>query len=86
MTHRITDELARALDEHNGFLKAEGQQGNVVLLSMARFRELMGVGSDAELAESIQAIQEGLADVDSGRTVPLDHVFRELDDKYGIHG
>jgi hypothetical protein len=86
MAHKLTDELGRALDENHGFLKAEGQQGNVVLMSMARFRELMGVGSDAELAESIQAIQEGLADVDSGRTVPLDQVFRELDDKYGIHG
>jgi hypothetical protein len=85
MTHKITDELDRALDEHHGFLKAEGQQGNVVLMSMARYRELMGVGSDAELAESIKAIEEGLADVDAGRTVPLDQVFRELDDKYGFH-
>jgi len=84
MNPRLTDELDRALDEHQGFLKAEGQQGEVVLVSMARFRELMGVGSDTELAESVKAIEEGLADVEAGRTVPLDQVFRELDAKYGL--
>jgi predicted transcriptional regulator len=82
MSPRLTDELDRALAEHHGFLLAEGRQGKVVLLSMARFRELMGVGSEADLAESIKAIEEGLADVEAGRTVPLDQVFRELDDKY----
>jgi hypothetical protein len=84
MNPRLTDELDRALYEHHGFLKAEGQQGEVVLMSMARFREFMGVGSDAELAESVKAIEEGLADVEAGRTVPLDQVFRELDAKYGL--
>lgn len=84
MKPRLTDELGRALDQHNGFLKAESDQGEVVLMSMARFREMMGVGSDAEFAESVKAIEEGLADVDAGRTVPLDQVFRELDAKYGI--
>lgn len=84
MTPKLTDELDRALDEHHGFLKAEGQKGKVVVMSMQLFREMMGVGSDEQLADSVKAIEEGLADVEAGRTVPMDQVFRELDEKYGV--
>ncbi|HXY35286.1 MAG TPA: hypothetical protein VEI07_13730 [Planctomycetaceae bacterium] len=86
MTPKLSDELSRALDEHHGFLKAEGTGGKVVVMSMQLFRELMGVGSDEQLAESVKAIEEGLADVEAGRTIPMDQVFRELDEKYDIHG
>jgi predicted transcriptional regulator len=84
MTPRLPDELDKALDEHHGFLKAEGRQGKVVVMSMPLFREMMGVGSDEQLAESVTAIEEGLADVAAGRTVPMDQIFRELDEKYGV--
>jgi predicted transcriptional regulator len=85
MTPKLSDELSRALDEHHGFLKAEGAAGQVVVMSMQLFREMMGVGSEEQLAESLKAIEEGLADAEAGRTVPMDQVFRELDEKYGVH-
>ena len=81
MTPKLTDELDRALEEHHGFLKAEGKRGKVIVMSMPLFREMMGVGSDERLSGSMKAIEEGLADVAGGRTVPLDQVFRELDEK-----
>ncbi len=81
MTPKPTDELDQALDEHHGFLKTEGRQGKVIVMSMPLFREMMGVGSDESLAESVMAIEEGLADVAAGRTVPLVQVFGELDEK-----
>ena len=84
MTPKLTDELDRALDEHHGFLKAEGQRGKVVVMTMQHFREMMGVGSDEQFAESVKAIEEGLADVKAGRTMPMEQVFRELDEKYGV--
>jgi predicted transcriptional regulator len=84
MTPKLTDELDQALDEHHGFLKTEGRRGAVVVMSMQMFREMMGVGTDEQFAESVKAIEEGIADVEAGRTVPLDQVFRELDQKYGI--
>jgi predicted transcriptional regulator len=84
MTPKLTDELDRALDEHHGFLKAEGRRGKVIVMSMPLFREMMGVGSDEQLAESMMAVEEGLADVAAGRTEPMDQVFRELDEKYGV--
>ncbi len=85
MTPKLPDELNRALDEHHGFLKAEGERGKVIVISMQLFREMMGVGSDEQLAESVKAIEEGLADIEAGRTVPMEQVFRELDEKYGVH-
>jgi ribosome-binding protein aMBF1 (putative translation factor) len=84
MRPKLNDELNRALDEHHGFLKVEGQQGDAVVMSMQLFREMLGVGSDEQLAKSVQAIVEALADVEAGRTMPMDDVFRELDEKYGI--
>ncbi len=39
MTPKLTDELDQALDEHHGFVKAEGRQGKVILMSMLLFRE-----------------------------------------------
>ena len=46
---------------------------------------MMGVGSDEEMADSLKAIDEAIADIDAGRTVPMDRVFQELDEKYGVH-
>ncbi len=48
-------------------------------------REMMGVGSDAELADSLQAIDEAMQDLKTGRSISLEEVKRRLDDKYGVH-
>lgn len=55
-------------------------------MSIDVYRETMGVDSDEELAASLKAIEEGLAEVKAGRTVPLEKVFTDLDRKYGPHG
>ena len=86
MTPRINEEVDKALHEHHGFVEAEGTDGKVIVMSMQVYRELMGVGSDEELAASLKAIAEGMADVEAGRTVQMEKVFRELDKKYGVHG
>ena len=77
----LTQEQEQALQEKHGFVKGS----SYVLMSMDVFREMMGVGTDAELAASLKAIEEGIADVEAGRTVPAEQVFRDLDQKYGIH-
>jgi len=85
MTPRINEELNHALNRHHGFLQAEGADGKVVVMSMQVYREMMGVGSDKEMAASLKAIEEAMADIEAGRTTPMDQVFRELDQKYGVH-
>lgn len=84
MTTRLTDEQRHAVDEHCGFLEVEGGESVYVVMSMQVYREMMGVGSEAEYRASLEAIREGLADIDAGRTRPLDDFFQDLDRRHGI--
>lgn len=84
MTTRLTNEQQQAVDQHHGFLEVEGGGTVYVLMSMQVFREMMGVGTEAEYQTSIEAIREGLADVDAGRTRPINDFFQDLDRKHGI--
>ncbi len=81
MNPELTKEQQQALEQNHGFV----QGPSYVLMSIDMFRNTMGVESDDEMAASLKAIEEGLADVDAGHTKPMDQVFRELDDKYGVH-
>jgi hypothetical protein len=85
MAPRINEEIRRALNEQHGFVQAEGADGKVIVMSMQVYREMMGIGSDEEMADSLKAIEEAVADIEAGRTVPMDQVFQELDKKYGVH-
>jgi hypothetical protein len=72
MTTRLTDEQRHAVDQHQGFLEVEGGGTVYVVMSMQVFQEMMGVGSEAEYRASIEAIREGLTDVEAGRTRRID--------------
>lgn len=78
----LTHEQQQALDEHGGFLQGSAY----VLMSMDVFRSTMGVDSDQELAASLQAIREAMADLAAGRSIPLAEAQRQLDEKYGVSG
>jgi prevent-host-death family protein len=52
-----------------------------VLQDPAQYQRLLDL---AALAEEEQAIQQGLDDMDAGRTQPLDEVFAELRRKHAI--
>ena len=77
----LTQEQQQALQEKHGFV----QGSTYVLMSTHVFREMMGVGTDKEMSASLEALEEGIADVEAGRTLPSEQVFRELDQKYGVH-
>ena len=53
-------------------------------MSMHVYREMMGVGSEAEYRASLDAIREGLEDVEGGRTRPIEDFFQDLDRKHGL--
>ena len=81
MTPKLPSELQQALASQHGFVSTD----DYVLMTKEVFCQLMGVGTDSEMQASLAAIQAGLDDVNSGRTVPMDQLFEELDRKYGIH-
>ena len=76
----LTHEQQQALDDHDGFFQGPAY----VLMSMDVFRNTMGVTSDEELHASLQAIEEAMADLAAGRTVPLVEARRQLEEKYGV--
>ena len=78
MNPRLPADLEDAVTRHHGSVRAEGASGTYVVMSLPVFREMMGVGTDAELADSLKAIEEGLADINAGRTRPFREVLDEL--------
>jgi hypothetical protein len=53
-------------------------------MSMQVYREMMGVGSEAQYRASVEAVQEGLNDLEAGRTRPIDDFFQDLDRNHGV--
>lgn len=78
----LTVDQRQALDENRGFV----QGSSFVLMSIDLYRDMMGVGSDAALQESLSAIEEGIQDVEAGRVHDAKTVFEELDKNYGVQG
>ena len=77
MVPKLSNDIEQAVQQNHGHLQVQGQQTNYVVMSIGAYREMMGV-DDPELAASLKAIEEGLADVEAGRTRPFRDVFAEL--------
>ena len=75
----LTPELQRALDESGGMIRGS----SYVLMTVEQYERLRDM--DDEL-ETIRAIEEGLADIDAGRTISLEDFKREFEAKYGPPG
>jgi hypothetical protein len=69
--------------QHGGPVAVPGQQGEHVVMSMAIFRDMMGVGDDAEFAKSVAGIKSSLVQAAVGQTFTLDETRQKLTDKYG---
>lgn len=77
---RLTEEQRQALDQHHGLVEIDEAGRKYVLMSQEVYRDIMGVGTDEDLAASLNAIKEGLADIEAGRTRPFRDVLSELED------
>lgn len=69
--------------QHGGPVTVAGQQGDHVVMSVKVFRDMMGVGSDDEMATSVAALKESLAQTADGQTMSLDEAAERLTQKYG---
>ncbi len=52
-------------------------------MSMATYRDLLGVGSDDEFARSVADLKISIAQAEAGETMSLDEARQILNDKYG---
>jgi len=78
MSPKLSTELEIAVQESHGTLCVQGDREAYVVMTLQAYREMAGVGSDAEFSESLRAVQEGLADIAAGRTRPYREVFAEI--------
>lgn len=80
-TPELTSEQQSALQHNHGFV----QGGSYVLMTVDMYREMMGVGTDAELAESLSAINAAMQEIEAGRSLTLEEAQQKLDSRYGVH-
>ena len=71
-------------DQHGGPIHIQGT--NVVAMSIDVYRDMMGVGTEQELQESLTAIQRGWQAVQEGRTRPFRDALDDLGRKYEAQG
>lgn len=87
MIYSIDDNLVAALELQKGLFEARAgsEDSSVILMTKELFHQLVGASCEEEEHLALDAIHEGLQDVDAGRTKPMNEVFRGLDQRYGIH-
>ena len=70
--------------QHGGPVTVSGSQTEHVVMSMAIFRDLMGVGSDEEFEKSIADLRLSLAQAAAGESISLEQAREKLAGKYGV--
>ncbi|HUE71979.1 MAG TPA: hypothetical protein VMP01_13920 [Pirellulaceae bacterium] len=78
MNTQLSPAIEQLVADHNGIVHVAGQYTGYVVMSDQAYREMLGIGTDDELKDSLAAIEQGLADADGGRTRPFREVLNEL--------
>ena len=86
MTPKLPSDMELAVELNHGVLRVDGERASYVIMTMQAYREMAGVGTEAELTESLEAISEGLADINAGRTRSFREVFAELGSADEVRG
>ena len=84
MTPRLTEEQRRAVDTHDGCVEVEDANGKCLLMSIAVFRDLMGVGNDREFQDSVAALRQSYDQFQKGQTRPLTEALDDLGKRHGL--
>lgn len=79
MTVQIPEELSVAVDaQAGGPVVMDGGSEQYVIMSGKRYREILGISSEADFADSVAAVLRGYADLQAGRVKPLAEVMDSL--------
>lgn len=82
---KMTQELENAVSaQHGGPLRIAGEERSYVVMSDDLYRELSGVADDADLDQSVAALQRAMNDVRAGRTRLASEFLDELSRKYAV--
>lgn len=87
MTPEHTNELETTLEEQQGGpIIIDGHKTHMVVMSLDVYRDMVGIGSQQQLADSLAAIEEGVLDMEAGRTRPFQEALDDLARKYEVQG
>ena len=86
MSTQLTPELQQTVESQHGCATVDANGQSYVVMRSELYRELLGIGSEADYEASLQAIRDGWDDVQAGRTVSLDRFFQEFEHKHGLSG
>lgn len=81
----LSNDIEQAVEQNHGCVQVGGQRASYVVMSVEVYRKMTGVGTDEELQASLAAVEQGIADVEAGRTRPMNDFFQELDARHGLH-
>lgn len=73
--------VARLKKSEGALLLTVNGKAELAVMSAATFQRVL---DELDRLETLQGIQEGLADVDAGRTRPAEEFFAELREKLGL--
>lgn len=80
MAADLTEAQKAALEKNQGILQGD----SFVILSMERYKEVLGGISDEELAESVQFIKQAMQDIDDGKGVSMSVARQRIAEKHGL--
>lgn len=80
MQPQTLHELERALQESGGVVC----ESSFVIMTIEVYRQIMGVGTDEELAASVAGLRDSMAEARQGKTRPLTEALDDLGRKYEI--
>ena len=86
MSNQLPPELQQMVEAQNGCATVDADGQSYVVMRSELYRELLGIGTEADYEASLQAIREGWDDVQAGRTISLNSFFQEFDRKHGLSG
>ena len=78
MEFQLTSDQQKQFDEH-GIIEV----GQCVLMSVQTYREMLGISSDTEYADSVAKCNAGVDQIEAGRAIPLDRFAAESEQRYG---
>ncbi len=73
----LTPAVESLLVQHGGPLSINGTHGDYVVMRSDVYEQMLGLSEENE-AETLAAVNRGLADLNAGRTVSLEEAMKEL--------
>jgi hypothetical protein len=69
--------------QRGGPITVPSREGQHVVMSMAAYREMLGIGTDELFDESVRDLKISLAQAAAGETLSVEKVRQAFTDKYG---